>query len=841
MLSCVIEVPTTALYVLRLSYVAQISADTVFALKIDEHIPFNEAGRLSFPAAWTDNGPTREDESGNQYAPDQILYTEAVVAEARDYSGRYELPYYFLLTAGSHRIQMTVQAGECRLVKAQLAPPEQPAAYAAPTGDTRTQTAPIVIEGETAVLKNDRSLTAQSDAGSAVVSPCDPILSKVNYIGGTNWQRPGTALTWKFETRVAGYYSLSFVYRQNMLLGGVSYRHLLIDGQTPFAEARRVKFTYDSAWKHEVYGDEEPYFVYLDAGEHTLTLAVTMGGASDIYAAVQSVTSRMGDLYVDITKIVGDTVDIYRSYELFNQIPGFNDTLDGIADDLEAAAAQLEVLQEQTSGTIVSNLRNAVRVVRLMRNNPYTAHRYKNDYYDAYTTLSALLGDMTDMPLSIDRIILTGAGEEQPTWKPSWWQRARFSLQRFIAAFSNDYATGDTADGEKAGLELWVNWGRDQARVLNNLIRDSFTRDSGIPVRVSVANATLIQALLSGNGPDCMLQLGRTEPVNYAMRGALKSLSDFEDIDEVLTRFNDGAAVPYRYNGKVYALPDTQGFYMMFLRTDILDKMEIAAPQTWDEFITTASLLQRSNLQAWVPVTMYPTLLLQNGLSLYREDETATLLTASEQIQVFSSYTNWYKKYQLPEAMDFYNRFRVGNVPMGIADYTLYTQLKATAPEIDGRWTVAPLPGVQRADGTIDNTSAGNVGTVGTGCCIIRTTESPDEAWELLKWWTRADTQARYSENLESAIGPLGRVAVSNLEAFASMDWDAAMLEQMLIQQKNIVELPEVPGGYYTTRSIDQAFWAVIEQGTTPMEAMSKWGEIADREIARKRAEYVDK
>lgn len=73
------------------------------------------------------------------------------------------------------------------------------------------------------------------------------------------------------------------------------------------------------------------------------------------------------------------------------------------------------------------------------------------------------------------------------------------------------------------------------------------------------------------------------------------------------------------------------------------------------------------------------------------------------------------------------------------------------------------------------------------------------------------------------------------------MDWDAAMLEQMLIQQKRTVELPEVPGGYYTTRSIDQAFWSVIEQGTPPMEAMSKWGEIADREIARKRAEYVDK
>ena len=92
-------------------------------------------------------------------------------------------------------------------------------------------------------------------------------------------------------------------------------------------------------------------------------------------------------------------------------------------------------------------------------------------------------------------------------------------------------------------------------------------------MNISVVNASLIQGILAGDGPDCLLHMARTEPVNFAMRGALQDLSQFEDLEKVLKRFNKGAAVPYTYNGKVYALPDTQSFYMMFIRTDIFKSL----------------------------------------------------------------------------------------------------------------------------------------------------------------------------------------------------------------------------------------------------------------------------
>ena len=59
------------------------------------------------------------------------------------------------------------------------------------------------------------------------------------------------------------------------------------------------------------------------------------------------------------------------------------------------------------------------------------------------------------------------------------------------------------------------------------------------------------------------------------MRGALYDLTQFSDYEEVITRFADGAEIPYKYKNGVYALPDTQSFYLMFYRKDIFEKLDL--------------------------------------------------------------------------------------------------------------------------------------------------------------------------------------------------------------------------------------------------------------------------
>ena len=55
---------------------------------------------------------------------------------------------------------------------------------------------------------------------------------------------------------------------------------------------------------------------------------------------------------------------------------------------------------------------------------------------------------------------------------------------------------------------------------------------------------------------------------------------------------------------------------------------------------------------------------------------------------------------------------------------------------------------------------------------------------------------------------------------------------------KNVQEIPEVPGSYYATRSVDMAFWNVVNQNKNPKDVLLKWGAEVDQEINRKWDQY---
>lgn len=850
--SCLINVSSDGMFLLNLYYISKDTQDISLNLLIDGKSPFDEAERLVFPVFWQ-NAEKRVNKNGSEFTPEQTVFDEVVSSYAYDYSGENESAYEFLLPSGEHEITLKVEAGEFLLDKLVFEIPKEIKKYKAPNSKEVINNKPIVIEAEDAELKNDRALIPLSDNGSPLVHPSNAVISKLNYIGGNNWSGPGQTIYWNIDIKKSGYYSLGFNYRQSYNVGSVSYRSLKIDGETPFEEATRIKFPYGSTWEYMTYSDEknEPYYFYLKEGKHTISLTATGGELCELYSSMQEVTAFMGDVYVDITKVVGETVDVYRSYELFNLIPNFNKNLESIVSNLEKVSKQMRALQGDKTSSSVSVVDEAIRIVQKMIDNPYSAHKYKSQFYSSYTNLSSLLSDMVQMPLDIDRIVLNSmkSDSQYNSKDVSLFEKISFQIKRFAITFTEDYDNISSSEGKEA-LTIWINWGRDQAEALNSIIQDDFVSKHDIPVNVKLVNASLINAILAGSGPDCLIQMSRTEPVDLAMRGALVNLSEFDDFDEVIERFHENATAPYEYNGGTYALPVTQGFFMMFMRTDILDSLGIKAPETWDEFIVANAILQRNNLQAVIPyteltgsgtvnsgvgnLTLYPTLLLQKNLSLYNKEKTASALTEINQIQTFVEWTDLYTKYKFQEIANFYNRFRIGSAPLGIAGYSLYTQLKATAPEIEGRWSMTLIPGTIKEDGSIDHTSAG----WGSGCSITKLSKNPDNAWTFLKWWTSSSAQLKYSNMLESVLGPLGRVETANIEALSQMDWDAKMYKQITEQQKLTKEIIEIPGGYYTARGIDQAFWNVTEAGKDPTEMIKKWGAIVDGEIARKKAEY---
>ncbi len=855
-----VQIPEDAVYTLGIEYkgMGEENSDFTFRVKIDGKYPFSEAEDLKLYRIFRDKeGGNRKDAQGNEFSPRQVHYEGYFYDEVTDVTRWTDDCYMFELKAGEHEVVFESVEGTFEIRKVTFAAPDVYKKYSAPDSKSEYYKGDrVIIEGESAKLKTGYWLQSKSDNSTLDVSPNDVHKVLANYIGGGTWKTAGQTLTWETPEMKAGYYRLGFSYRQSTIIGAKVYRKLRIDGEVPFGEASQVGFPYSYKWEQDFFTDKngDPYLIYLSEGKHTVSLEVTSGEITEVRNLLKEAVAKLGELYVEITMITGETVDVYRDYDLFAQIPNMQERLKNISEVLGKASRELQDITGEKSGSYISIINNTQKIVDLMEENKYTAHRYKDEYYSKYTSLASVLYEISDMPLDIDKMSFVSPADKKPFEKANIFRKFMFSVKKFAVSFTQDYNNLSAGSEGKRSITIWVNWGRDQAQVLDSMIQSDFTEQTGISVNVQLVNATVVQAVLSGKGPDCLLQHSRSEPVNLAMRGMLYDLKNFPDLEQVLEEnFQKGAEIPYYYKDGLYALPDTQSFYLMFYRTDIFKQMGLTVPETWDDFKETVKLLTRNNLTAWLPnntatstaqanigigsINLFPTLLVQQGLEIYSKDGRSTNLTDSDVIVSFGKWTDFYTKLKLPRTMNFYNRFRTGTCPLGIDTYTLYTTLKAAAPEISGLWDVALVPGTKRADGTVSHSTTGG----GTACSILNLTKDPEAAWEFLKWWTKKETQLTYSSEVESILGPTGRVALSNVDAFSSLEWDADMKDTVVTAMSQIKEIREYPGSYYVSRSVYQAFWNVVENHQSTKRTLLKFAEEADEEIARKWRQYENR
>ena len=106
-----------------------------------------------------------------------------------------------------------------------------------------------------------------------------------------------------------------------------------------------------------------------------------------------------------------------------------------------------------------------------------------------------------------------------------------------------------------------------------------------------------------------------------------------------------------------------------------------------------------------------------------------------------------------------------------------------------------------------------------------------------MDWWTSEETQYNYSTILENLLGVAGRNSTATIGAFNKLSWSKKELEVITIQRENMVQIPEVPGSYFVSRCIDNAFRSVIYSGKNAREELEKQNDNISLEIKRKRTE----
>jgi len=778
----------------------------------------------------------------------------------------------------------------------------------------------VKLDAEFMKATSEQVIYPLNDRTSPISDPQHSSAIRLNTIGGEKWQLAGQWVEWEFQVPADGLYYIIPRYMQNVNAGLFSSRKIYINGEEPFKEARNIRFGYSDEWTTKPLGFEretadgkteyENFKFYFEAGQtYTIKMEVVLGDMGEVILEINESLQRMNEYYRKILMITGTQPDTYLDYNFDNLIP---DVLSGMRNEqkiLENASARLEELVGEKGDQSVT-LDKIAYLLDIMGNDQDKVAGNLSNFKSYIGTLGTWLLTARNQPLTLDYMLVVPAKDDFycPNANAGFFKNMQHEFSAFMNSFFTNYnSVGATEElNDKEGvLEVWITTGRDQAQIVRQMVTE-FTRIGaetgdieGYPaVNLKlIAGGTLLPATLAGMGPDVSMD---GDPVSYGVRNAVLNLNDRKlheevnadgtpknftkaDLDAVRTRFSPAAFIPLEvynpdykpvgddldeyYSVALYGLPETQSFPMMFYRKDIFAELQvehdIGVPETWDDLYALIRVFSDKNMEIGLNTGLMQYIMYQNDVPWYKGDNVAsegmaTNLDSDEALDAFETMCNFFTQFQQPYTYDFANRFRTGEMPLGIADYSLYNQLTVFAPEIKGLWEFVQLPGTERRgiaiatneDGTlkknedgsyvkeeytyIDHTVPAGVGAV----MIMKDTDKVRAAWNYISWWTDFDAQNDFGNEQVAIIGTAAKYSTANVKAMKGQSWSSDEKRSLDQQFKYLEGTPMTPGNYIVGRNQNFAFLSVYNDGVTPSEAMQSYISDINKELSRKRDEY---
>lgn len=832
-----------------------------FLLKDDEDgefkVPFESADNIVFRRLWGSEGNIIKDIHGNDIRPRQIELPDWNEAYLRDASGHIVEPFEIYFKEGintfkieSLREPMVIGKIELESIKV-LKNYEQMEAYYQEKGYQAASKSLEIYQAEKPVNTTSPTLYPLNDRTSSLTMPNHPSKQILNSIGGNNWRLSGDRITWDFIVPEDGLYEITLRVKQKTAAGMTVARNIFIDNEIPFKEMENYEFVRHGDWRLQTLGTtKKPYQFYFEEGKHTISMEVSLGKYGILISEINNAINNLSEIYREIIIYTGAEPDEFRDYGLTTRIPNLLERFETEKQRLEdtrQALIDISGTKSEKTGildTVLIQLKDFLK-------KPSEIHKKLLKFENNIASLGTLIILLDQQPLEIDYFVVASPCAKLMRGRENTFESMWNGIKSFFASFYVNYASvGMTSREKVTTIDVWLSVGQDQANILRRLINETFTPEHNIQVNLKlVSGAALLPATLAGQGPDIALGVGSAVPVDYAMRDAAYDLTLFPDFEEVSTRFSESGLTPFRYLDSIYALPETEMFLVMFYRTDIFEELGFEVPQTWQDVNTLVPDLQNYNLDFYMPLPtsvgvmslppnpVFATMFYQRDGDFYlgegndygKESGFASGLGP----EVFEEWTRFYTDYSFVLEANFANRFRSGQMPIGLAYYNTYNTLAVFAPEIRGKWDFALVPGTKEGE-TIRRETV----SAASASMMLKHTKHPEEAWKFLKWWTSTETQVRFGREMEGILGAAARYPTANKEAMQQLPWTTKEYSILLEQWQWTKGIPNVPGSYMTGRHLDNALRKVINDRSNPRETIYDYVQIINQELSKKRREF---
>ena len=820
-----------------------------FSIKINGEYQHAESRRIIAPIIWEyPAGQFLRNRQGNEQLPQPLAIREWTTSRIYHANFLQTQPLLFELKAGLNTVTLTHVAGEMYLsTSLHPAAPVAPLSYQQYRqlhASQAMQQAQFTLQAQYPTRFNSSFIRLVS-TNSPDATPYSSRYMLLNTMGGDAWDASGQSITYGFYNHQAGLYNITLNALQGFQ-GESAFRTVLINGELPFAEMEAFPIPHGRRFTNHTLScaDGVHFYFYFPYGWNEITLVATTAPVAHLIETLTLIREEIRLLSLDVRSLTGNRVDLNRDWQIEEFIPDVRDIFAGWVLQLEYIRDYLTVLFDtNTESTNIVNLNHAIRRLTQLGNNPndipFRMSELAEGAASAAVILAAIEASLAQQPLLLNQIIIHGESPDLPA-RAGFLRRAQSFFMQFFTSLTVRQTRDDNA------LEIWVSHTQQHLELLQHLADTMFTAETGIAVNLSLMpnDTNLILANAGGRAPDIALGISAHLPYQMAIRGAAADLTQFPGFSEIAGRFSPGAFLPLMYEEGVFGLPETQDFYVLFYRTDLMGEFGLRLPDTWDDVVGILPELNRRGANFFVPMSgpaahkpfMFTApFFYQFGADFYTPDGLSTAINTPEGIAALTFMTDLFTLYSLPlQVANFYNDLRYGSIPIGISNLTTYIMLTTAAPEIAGAWNIAPHPGRPDETGEVMRWAAGSAQMT----MMLAQSTRQEEAFKFMEWWSRAETQTTYANNLILIHGPTFMWSSANREAFANLPIPPHHTEVILSQWEFLHDVPLTPAAYIIEREVSNTWNRVVFDGDNVRVATDRAVNTINREMRRRMEEF---
>lgn len=365
---------------------------------------------------------------------------------------------------------------------------------------------------------------------------------------------------------------------------------------------------------------------------------------------------------------------------------------------------------------------------------------------------------------------------------------------------------GGDSNGSKVTLK-WAIWDKETTQYWTDLKNAYEASHKGVTIEMvdlgSSDYQTVLATELSGSGTDFDVVTIKDVPgyATLVQKNAIRALDDYIKKDKVDLKQYAGATDQVTVDGKLYELPFRNDFWVVFYNKDLFDKKNVPYPtndMTFKEYDELARKMTDKTFGSQVYGAHYHTW--RSAVQLFGVlDGKHTILDGE-----YSFFKPYYemvlnqekdgvaRKYSdlKTEGLHYSAAFSSGDVAMlNMGSWyiaTMISNLKSGEydSKLCGNWGIVKYP---HADGVEAGSTLGTI----TGLAVTTATDTPDEAWDFVKWVSGTEGAAvmASSGNFPAIMTEEVKNAIAGLEGFPT---DAASKEALVVSNLYL-EVPYAP------------------------------------------------